>query len=271
MPREERRDGSEVAKEQEASFEAPAEVLAKDSNVESKVDERKEEQRSIFEGPAETSPKDSTGNVEEAVPAEVENSVVIEQVSKQPEHEENLSAEANSHEKETQPSIGSVAEDPDSSVNVVSDSKTHSSGTEKRSVREEPDQQHEGDITGKDQNGNPDISHMSEEDARDALLETCHHNPNLPDCDRLRGTKIYRKKDNSDDSETNSKNSSRDEENIGKLERAWRNLVKIMNRIKLMKLGVVRLFHGPLSVMGLEDVSCCKLLKKYIFLLGFYF
>ncbi|XP_065067165.1 kinectin-like isoform X2 [Rhopilema esculentum] len=258
VPREEQSDASEVAKEQEASFEASATVSAKDGNVESKVDEKREEERSIFEGSSETSPivsEDSNGNVKEAVPAVVENSVVSEQVSKQTEHEENLNAETNSHEKENQADIGSVAEDQDSSVNVVSDSKTHSSGTEKRSVAEEPDQQHERDVTGKDQDGNPDFSHMSEEDARDALLETCHHNPNIPDCDRLRGTKIYRKKDNSDDSETSSKNSSRDEENIGKLERAWRNLVKIMKRIKLMKLGVVRLFHGPLSVMGLEDIS----------------
>ena len=88
----------------------------------------------------------------------------------------------------------------------------------------------------------------SEADSKDLLLEMCNSQPSLPECDQLRGAKIYRgKREKPKEPVMN--------EEIGRLERASRNLMKIMKRIKIMKLGFVRLFHGPLSVMGLEDVS----------------
>lgn len=95
------------------------------------------------------------------------------------------------------------------------------------------------------------MKERSKGDTKDLLLEMCNSQPSLPECDQLRGAKIYRGK------KEKSKEPVKDEE-IGRLERAWRNLMKIMKRIKLMKLGFVRLFHGPLSVMGLEDVSLSK-------------
>ena len=90
-----------------------------------------------------------------------------------------------------------------------------------------------------------------EEYSTDTLLELCNSQPSLPECDRLRGAKIYRGRSNTVDKPEE----PIADEKVGRLERAWRNLVKIMKRIKLMKLGFVKLFHGPLSVMGLEDVS----------------
>ena len=99
---------------------------------------------------------------------------------------------------------------------------------------------------------------VGNEDSRAALLELCHNQQNLPACEQLRGAKIYRGKDRNvesiDDSSEPVINTEKEQE-IGKLDRLWRNLGKLMNRIKLMKLAFVKLFHGPLSVMGLEEVN----------------
>ena len=99
---------------------------------------------------------------------------------------------------------------------------------------------------------------VGNEDSRAALLELCHNQQNLPACEQLRGAKIYRGKDRnvepSDDKSEPVINTEKEQE-IGKLDRLWRNLGKVMKRIKLMKLTFVELFHGPLSVMGLEEVS----------------
>lgn len=99
---------------------------------------------------------------------------------------------------------------------------------------------------------------VGDEDSRAALLELCHNQQNLPACEQLRGAKIFRGKDRhvepNDDKSEPVVNAEKEEE-IGKLERLWRNLGKMMKRIKLMKLTFVKLFHGPLSVMGLEEVN----------------
>ena len=170
-----------------------------------------------------------------------------------PEEIQSVEVQNNSHgsdgeiiatEGETQSSKES--DDPDANVHVASDNEN----VEKPSPDSYENHQMSQDSR---QIYKDDAKEMepTDEYSRDALLEMCHGQPSLPECAQLRGTKIYR-------------GSSRKEEqpeltdtleNVGRLNRAWRNLMKIMKRIKLMKLGFVRVFHGPLSVIGLEDVS----------------
>lgn len=151
--------------------------------------------------------------------------------------------------------VDTVPFDADSSVNVVMEkgsTEKHSVGSSKIS----PEFFEETDQVTKDTVKNIE---SLDENSRDMLLESCHSQPSLPACEALRGAKIFR----SSSHKVSYQEQPDTEEEVGRLSRAWRNLMKIMKRIKLMKLGFVRLFHGPLSVMGLEDVSSIPLKSAF--------
>ena len=159
-------------------------------------------------------------------------------------------------------SSDSVSSDADANINVVSEKEASVEKLAESFSRRQfaPDE---------NQYNIDDLMKMkiSEEDSRDMLLEMCNSQPSLPECDKLRGAKIYRGKSQ----RTDTPEESSSDGDIGRLGRAWRNIVKLMKRIKLMKLGFVQLFHGPLSVMGLEDVSISFVLHDMKLLKALYY
>ena len=164
-------------------------------------------------------------------------------------HSEEKSNEVNNGEHldpKQESNTGTGSSDADASVNVVPEMEASETWLNDPYV-----QQHTIAEGGRDWRESKRRKEEAEQLSRDILLEMCHKQPSLPECERLQTTKIYRRKIHSDDK----MEKSDPDEDVGRLGRAWRNLMKIMKRIKLMKLGFVKLFHGPLSVMGLEDVS----------------